>query len=64
MQKVFSENLDVKLIKLVKKHRVLYDHNDPKYMDFNAREVAWQKIGDSLEKPGTYILFFIFCLLV
>lgn len=61
MQKVFSEKLDIKLIKLVREHPVLYDYNDPKYMDFNAREVAWQKIGDSLEKPG---LFFTFYLLV
>lgn len=48
--------MDQKLISLVEAHPVLYDFNDPKYMDFNTREVAWQKIGDELEKPGEFLL--------
>lgn len=49
---MFTARLDLKLIHLVQTHPVLYDFNEPKYMDFNTREVAWQKIGDELEKPG------------
>ncbi|XP_075987283.1 uncharacterized protein LOC142983951 [Anticarsia gemmatalis] len=50
---MFHEKLDVKLIRLVKENPVLYDFNNEKYMDFNAREVAWQKIGDELRRPAT-----------
>ncbi|CAK1595341.1 unnamed protein product [Parnassius mnemosyne] len=49
---LFSEKLDLKLIKFVKENPVLYDYNNVKYMDFNAREVAWQKIGDELKRPA------------
>lgn len=54
MQKMFSAKVDQRLINLVKANPVLYDFNDRKYMDFNTREVAWQKIGDELEKPGEF----------
>ncbi|XP_028172150.1 uncharacterized protein LOC135084316 [Ostrinia nubilalis] len=49
---MFSDRLDIKLIGLVRDHPVLYDLNHPKYMDFNAREVAWQRIGDELKRPA------------
>ncbi|XP_049881563.1 uncharacterized protein LOC126377788 [Pectinophora gossypiella] len=49
---VFSEKLDIKLIKLVKSNPVLYNTNDARYMDLNAREVTWQKIGDELKRPA------------
>ncbi|XP_050671927.1 uncharacterized protein LOC126970188 [Leptidea sinapis] len=46
------ERFDKKLLQLVKENPVLYDHNHAKYMDFNSREVAWQKIGDELKRPA------------
>ncbi|XP_023946298.2 uncharacterized protein LOC112051752 [Bicyclus anynana] len=49
---MFHEKLDIKLIRLVKDNPVLYDHNHVKYMDFNSREVAWQKIGDELKRSA------------
>ncbi|GBP29051.1 Transcription factor Adf-1 [Eumeta japonica] len=49
----FSEKLDIKLIKLVQKNPILYDHSHEHYMDFNAREVIWQKIGDELKRPAS-----------
>ncbi|CAB3241372.1 unnamed protein product [Arctia plantaginis] len=49
---MFHEKLDVKLIRQVKENPVLYDYTHEKYMDFNAREVAWQKIGDELKRPA------------
>ncbi|XP_013192561.1 uncharacterized protein LOC106136529 [Amyelois transitella] len=51
-KKMFHEKLDLDLIRLVKANEVLYDFNHPKYMDFNAREVAWQMIGDELKRPA------------
>ncbi|CAG9796240.1 unnamed protein product [Diatraea saccharalis] len=53
MSAMFHEKLDVKLINLVKDNPVIYDFNHSKYMDFNAREVAWQKIGDVLKMPAS-----------
>ncbi|KAG6464799.1 uncharacterized protein LOC115453342 [Manduca sexta] len=50
--KMFRERIDLKLIKLVKANSVLYDYNNPKYMDFNSREVAWQRIGDELKRAA------------
>ncbi|KAM3956912.1 uncharacterized protein ACR2FA_009110 [Aphomia sociella] len=50
---MFNEKLDVKLIQLVKDNPVLYDFNNVKYMDLNAREVAWQRIGDELKRPAS-----------
>ncbi|CAD0206165.1 unnamed protein product [Chrysodeixis includens] len=49
---MFHEKLDIKLIRLVRDNAVLYDFNHAKYMDFNTREVAWQKIGDELKRPA------------
>ncbi|XP_034836694.1 uncharacterized protein [Maniola hyperantus] len=49
---LFHEELDIKLIRAVKENPVLYDHNHAKYMDFNLREVAWQKIGDELKRSA------------
>lgn len=54
---MFTAKVDIRLINLVKANPVLYDYNEAKYMDFNTREVAWQKIGDELEKPGEYQYF-------
>lgn len=53
---MFTDRLDVRLICLVRDNPVLYDVNHPKYMDFNAREVAWQRIGDELKRPGEFTL--------
>ncbi|PZC72481.1 hypothetical protein B5X24_HaOG211105 [Helicoverpa armigera] len=50
---MFHERQDIKLIRLVKEQPILYDVNHSKYMDFNTREVAWQKIGDELQKSGS-----------
>lgn len=55
---LFNEKLDLKLIRQVRSNPILYDHNHAKYMDFNAREVAWQKIGDELKRPGKSLLYF------
>lgn len=49
---MFPETFDLELIKLVRENPVLYDVNHAKYMDFNSREVAWQRIGDELKKPA------------
>ncbi|XP_026733526.1 uncharacterized protein LOC113497919 [Trichoplusia ni] len=49
---MFHEKLDVKLIRLVRDNPVLYDFNHRKYMDFNTREVTWQKIGDELRQSA------------
>ncbi|CAK1546595.1 unnamed protein product [Leptosia nina] len=52
MLPITTEKFDKKLIRLVKENPVLYDTNHAKYMDFNSREVAWQKIGDELKRPA------------
>ncbi|XP_045456607.1 uncharacterized protein LOC123666541 [Melitaea cinxia] len=49
---LFHDKLDIKLIRLVRDNPVLYDHNNAKYMDFNMREVTWQKIGDELKRSA------------
>ncbi|XP_026493599.1 uncharacterized protein LOC113398875 [Vanessa tameamea] len=49
---LFHDKLDIKLIRLVRENPVLYDHNNAKYMDFNMREVTWQKIGDDLKRSA------------
>ncbi|CAH2098990.1 unnamed protein product [Euphydryas editha] len=49
---LFHDKLDIKLIRLVRENPVLYDHNNAKYMDFNMREVTWQKIGDELKRSA------------
>lgn len=49
---MFCERLDIKLIRLVKEYPVIYNQSNLKYMNFNEREVAWQKIGDELKRPG------------
>ncbi|XP_021197530.2 uncharacterized protein LOC110381505 [Helicoverpa armigera] len=48
----FNKNLDIKLVKLVKENSILYNTRHSKYLDFDAREVVWQKIGDSLGRPA------------
>ncbi|XP_013192562.1 uncharacterized protein LOC106136530 [Amyelois transitella] len=48
----FNKTLDVKLLKLVKDNPMIYNEKHPKYMDYDAREVVWQKIGDELNRPG------------
>lgn len=50
----FNKHLDVKLIKLVKDNPLLYNTKLPKYVDFDSREVIWQKIGDTLNRPGKF----------
>lgn len=48
----FNKNLDLKLLKLVKDNPILYNPKQSKYLDFDSREVVWQKIGDALNRPG------------
>lgn len=48
----FNKNLDLKLIKCVQSHPLLYNAHEQKYMDFDSREVAWQQIGDTIKRPG------------
>lgn len=56
----FTDKQDLKLIRAVKENPLLYDYNDSLYMDFNAREVVWQKIGDQLKCPGKCFFVFFF----
>lgn len=48
----FNKSLDLKLLKLVKENPILYNTRNAKYLDFDSREVVWQKIGDALSRPG------------
>lgn len=55
----FNKNLDLKLLKLVKENQILYNTKHSKYLDFDSREVVWQKIGDSLSRPGMFVFIHI-----
>ncbi|XP_063389852.1 uncharacterized protein LOC134675519 [Cydia fagiglandana] len=46
----FNKSLDLKLLALVKENSILYNTKHPRYLDFDAREVVWQKIGDALNR--------------
>ncbi|XP_063370307.1 uncharacterized protein LOC134658552 [Cydia amplana] len=46
----FNKSLDLKLLGLVKENCILYNTKHPRYLDFDAREVVWQKIGDALNR--------------
>ncbi|XP_059047742.1 uncharacterized protein LOC131843150 [Achroia grisella] len=48
----FNKALDLKLLHLVKENPILYNSRHIKYVDFDAREVVWHKIGDALNRPG------------
>ncbi|CAK1546596.1 unnamed protein product [Leptosia nina] len=48
----FNKKLDLKLLELVKQNPMIYNTKHPKFVDFDAREVIWQKIGDTLNKPA------------
>ncbi|XP_052753566.1 uncharacterized protein LOC128201238 [Galleria mellonella] len=48
----FNKALDLKLLELVKDNPILYNSRHTKYVDYDAREVVWQKIGDALNRPG------------
>lgn len=50
----FTRTMDVKLMKLVKENPILYNPSHPKFMDTDAKEVTWQKIGDALNRHGKY----------
>ncbi|XP_034836769.1 uncharacterized protein [Maniola hyperantus] len=47
----FNKSLDLTLMKLVKENPIIYNCKHPKYLDFDTREVIWQKIGDVLNRP-------------
>ncbi|XP_045779730.1 uncharacterized protein LOC123877228 [Maniola jurtina] len=47
----FNKTLDLTLMKLVKENPIIYNCKHPKYLDFDTREVVWQKIGDILNRP-------------
>ncbi|RVE54934.1 hypothetical protein evm_000301 [Chilo suppressalis] len=49
----FNKTLDLKLIEMVKDNPIIYNVSHPKHMDFDEREVVWQKIGDALSRPGS-----------
>ncbi|CAH2268427.1 uncharacterized protein LOC120634673 [Pararge aegeria] len=48
----FNKTLDLTLLKLVKENPIIYNSKHPKYLDFDTREVVWQKIGDILNRPA------------
>ncbi|CAG9569817.1 unnamed protein product [Danaus chrysippus] len=48
----FNKTLDLKLLKLVKENPIIYNKKHSKYLDFDSREVVWQKIGDILNRPA------------
>ncbi|CAG5023086.1 unnamed protein product [Parnassius apollo] len=48
----FNKTLDLKLLKLVKENPIIYNPKHAKYLDFDSREVVWQKIGDALSRPA------------
>ncbi|CAH2060393.1 unnamed protein product, partial [Iphiclides podalirius] len=48
----FNKSLDLKLLKLVKDNPIIYNPKNAKYLDFDSREVVWQKIGDALGRPA------------
>ncbi|CAH2098989.1 unnamed protein product [Euphydryas editha] len=48
----FNKALDLKLLALVKENPIIYNSKHAKYLDFDTREVVWQKIGDSLNRPA------------
>ncbi|XP_075987284.1 uncharacterized protein LOC142983952 [Anticarsia gemmatalis] len=48
----FNKTLDLKLLQLVKDNPILYNTKHSKYLDFDSREVVWQKIGDALSRPA------------
>lgn len=48
----FNKTLDLKLLELVKENPILYNTKHSKYLDFDSREVVWQKIGDALSRPA------------
>ncbi|XP_069362829.1 uncharacterized protein [Maniola hyperantus] len=53
----FNKSLDLTLMKLVKENPIIYNCKHPKYLDFDTREVIWQKIGDVLNRPRKF--FFV-----
>ncbi|XP_023946299.1 uncharacterized protein LOC112051753 [Bicyclus anynana] len=48
----FNKTLDLTLMKLVEENPIIYNSKHPKYLDFDTREVIWQKIGDILNRPA------------
>lgn len=54
----FNKTLDLKLLDLVKENPILYNIKHSKYLDFDAREVVWQKIGDALNRPGKFFTLY------
>lgn len=56
----FNKHFDIKLLKLVKENPILYNTSHSNYLNFDAREVVWQKIGDELNRPGKFFLI-LFC---
>ncbi|XP_047540709.1 uncharacterized protein LOC125073739 [Vanessa atalanta] len=48
----FNKTLDLKLLTLVKDNPIIYNSKHAKYLDFDTREVVWQKIGDALNRPA------------
>lgn len=54
----FNKSLDLKLINLVRENDILYNPRHQKYLDFDTREVVWQKIGDQLCRPGKFFEIF------
>ncbi|CAG4985149.1 unnamed protein product [Colias eurytheme] len=49
----FNKTLDLKLLQLVKDNPIIYNTKHKKYLDFDNREVVWQKIGDALNRPAS-----------
>ncbi|XP_028026546.1 uncharacterized protein LOC114240275 [Bombyx mandarina] len=49
----FKKSTDLKLMQMVKENPMLYDSGHSDYMNCDAREVIWQQIGDTLNKPAS-----------
>ncbi|KAJ2939406.1 hypothetical protein O0L34_g10837 [Tuta absoluta] len=49
----FNKGLDIKLLKLIEEHRVLYDPTDPKHMDLDSRETVWKLIAEQMNIPAS-----------
>lgn len=49
---LFTGPSNLELIELVKENPALYNPSHPKYSSFEAKQLAWKKIGETLQRPG------------
>lgn len=48
----FTKELDVKLIRCVKKYPLIYDPSSVLYLNSDEKTVAWEKISDEIKVPA------------